>query len=224
MADLIRASSKGSHLPTPDGIGKVEAPSGRDFGSARAGLAMPRGAGLMAPAPGVQASLDMGHRAFTDSRRVRWEVWDVYPTHAERRAARGDRRRFDRREADRRRTVDPTRIRVSAAYARGWLTFESKHDRRRVAPVPDDWERLSEAELEQLCLRAVSVWPAPAPHRVRRLLRSLFALWRVGSAVGKLGAWNAGRGRSGTWFGSPITSVNRRTSIGTAATTPFGGT
>lgn len=49
------------------------------------------------------------------------------------------------------------RVRINAAYEHGWLTFESRHDKWRLAPVPDHWKELSEAELEQLCERAISV-------------------------------------------------------------------
>jgi hypothetical protein len=37
----------------------------------------------------------------------------------------------------------------------GWLSFESEHGKRRFAPIPPDWEFLSEAALCRLLLSAV---------------------------------------------------------------------
>lgn len=39
----------------------------------------------------------------------------------------------------------------------GWLTFESKSERRRLAPTPDAWDHLPEAALVSLLADAVSV-------------------------------------------------------------------
>jgi hypothetical protein len=33
----------------------------------------------------------------------------------------------------------------------GWLTFESGDEKRRLAPVPEGWERLRPQRLELLC-------------------------------------------------------------------------
>jgi hypothetical protein len=47
------------------------------------------------------------------------------------------------------------------------LAFESAKEKRRLAPIPDDWKALSDGELAQLCARATfvrerggtGVWP-----------------------------------------------------------------
>jgi hypothetical protein len=45
----------------------------------------------------------------------------------------------------------------------GWLLFISESDeKRRLAPVPQDWASLLDADLEALCMRARHVPPAPA--------------------------------------------------------------
>jgi hypothetical protein len=37
-------------------------------------------------------------------------------------------------------------------YREGWLAFESAHgEKRRLAPIPEDWESLSDKELAALC-------------------------------------------------------------------------
>ena len=99
----------------------------------------------------------MAHRRFTDSRLIVWEVWDVYPTNVERRSG-VDRRRAPRRDPDRRQwaSLEP-RLRVRPPYEQGWLAFEARHERRRLAPIPDGWDSLDEAGLDRLCAQARSV-------------------------------------------------------------------
>jgi hypothetical protein len=47
-------------------------------------------------------------------------------------------------------------------YREGWLAFESSGgEKRRLAPVPRDWESLSDAELSRLCATA----PLQAPRK-----------------------------------------------------------
>jgi hypothetical protein len=48
-------------------------------------------------------------------------------------------------------------------FRSGWLVFECEEERRRLAPIPEDWEELTEAELAQLCMQAAVV-----PVRSRR--------------------------------------------------------
>jgi hypothetical protein len=106
----------------------------------------------------------MPHRQFTDSKQTKWEVWDVEPSDAERRTNQRDRRRARRTSGERRKVEDRSRVRVKSSLAHGWLAFESKHDRRRLAPIPTGWESLDEASLERLCEQARSIG------RPRRLL------------------------------------------------------
>jgi len=99
----------------------------------------------------------MPHRQFVDSKQTSWEVWDVEPGHAERRKAAADRRRSARDSEERRRVEDRSRVRIKSDLAHGWLAFQCKHDRRRLAPIPSGWETMDAAALEQLCDRAASV-------------------------------------------------------------------
>ena len=99
----------------------------------------------------------MAHRTFTDSKRVTCDVWEVNPTSHERRSGVADRRRQSRGTPDRRRTVDTSRVRVRGAYANGWLAFESRHDKRRLAPVPEGWEDLDDIDLGRLVEHATPV-------------------------------------------------------------------
>ncbi|HKN65927.1 MAG TPA: hypothetical protein VJW73_06600 [Gemmatimonadaceae bacterium] len=67
----------------------------------------------------------MAQREFTDSKGIRWLVWSTTPTQG---AVLGD-------------------------MQKGWLTFESDMERRRLVPVPRDWERAADDRME-LYLRA----------------------------------------------------------------------
>jgi hypothetical protein len=79
----------------------------------------------------AEASADATHRIFRDVRGVRWDVFAVYPE-----------------------TRLAARWQLKAAYARGWLCFDSAGQKRRLGPVPADWSQLSNAQLEQLGDRA----------------------------------------------------------------------
>ncbi|HEU5174223.1 MAG TPA: hypothetical protein VFT96_05665 [Gemmatimonadaceae bacterium] len=41
----------------------------------------------------------------------------------------------------------------------GWLVFETAGQRRRLVPIPENWEVVDEQTLEQLCARAEQVPP-----------------------------------------------------------------
>jgi hypothetical protein len=96
----------------------------------------------------------MAHRQFTDARHLKWDVWEVEPSHAERRLAERDRRQTPRATPDRRQVTDAMRVRISTRLTDGWLAFQAKHEKRRLSPVPDGWEQLDDAGLERLLAMA----------------------------------------------------------------------
>ena len=115
----------------------------------------------------------MAYRFFVDEQGTRWEVWDIQPQMVERRSGVERRVRnaasddwgddppvMDRRRIRDRRTLGRTRpaprVAVGSEMARGWLAFESSTERRRLCPIPEQWEQASPAELEAYCRRAVS--------------------------------------------------------------------
>lgn len=77
----------------------------------------------------------MAIREFIDSRNVRWNVW---------------------------RTVPQAGGVLDLELRTGWLTFESKHERRRLAPIPAGWENASASRLELWCRNAIEVRLPPA--------------------------------------------------------------
>lgn len=93
----------------------------------------------------------MAYREFTDADGVRWEAWDVHPTHVERRLAEAAEGAPDR---ERRVADQGARMQVRPEFAHGWLAFQSRHERRRLAPAPVGWEELDDDALGRLCAQA----------------------------------------------------------------------
>lgn len=94
----------------------------------------------------------MGYRSFTDSTGAVWDAWDVVPQLGERRVE--DRRRArepiafrDRRRGERR-IVMSRRAVMASGLSSGWLCFEGATEKRRLSPIPDDWARCPDAQLE----------------------------------------------------------------------------
>lgn len=104
----------------------------------------------------------MALRIFTDSNGVEWQAFDVVPRADERR--RYDRRspaeqralEEERRDADRRLTIGGRSPLVNSVTD-GWLCFERGVDRRRLSPIPDDWRKCSDRQLETYCHSATPV-------------------------------------------------------------------
>jgi hypothetical protein len=106
-------------------------------------------------------------RVFRDDSGTEWTAWEVRPgqvvvgageqrTGRDRRVAPAPDPVIERRRQEERRV----RARPSVAYfghelADGWLTFQAQGTRRRLAPVPDGWDELADADLAALCGRAV---------------------------------------------------------------------
>jgi hypothetical protein len=98
------------------------------------------------------------HRTFKDQQGRVWDVWQVHPSAAERRFTQRriiDNDRTDsteRRSGEERRIGErDTRASVAAEFAGGWLCFETEGEKRRLAPVPDAWDRADDETIEQWC-------------------------------------------------------------------------
>jgi hypothetical protein len=68
-------------------------------------------------------------REFDDADGVEWRVWATTPTQGN----------------------------VRPQFAGGWLAFESRDERRRLAPVPDEWAEADDAALRELLAKAAVV-------------------------------------------------------------------
>lgn len=89
-------------------------------------------------------------REFTDRTGTKWRVFDVNPTLVSGELA-----------------TDAERERVHAfpskAHADGWLCFESPNEKRRLAPIPPEWEICDPSRLEEFCGCAGYVSRVTAP-------------------------------------------------------------
>ena len=92
---------------------------------ARAGASKQRDA---SPAPDAPVHTQ---RVFDDVRGKRWRVFAVHPSAA---------------------TVE--RAALPEPFLKGWLSFDSADEVRRVAPIPEQWQELSIDELRLLCKSA----------------------------------------------------------------------
>ncbi len=70
----------------------------------------------------------MALRVFKDAAGVVWRVWSTVPVMT---------------------------TGVADAYRVGWLTFESDATRRRLSPIPADWETAKESQLRAYCAQAI---------------------------------------------------------------------
>ena len=98
----------------------------------------------------------MPYRDYRDDEGRRWEVWAVPASLAERRAAERRRRvsarpvSLERRRGGDRRVLRQSRVKLSSDYRSGWLVFESPPQKRRLTPIPADWERFDDRALDEL--------------------------------------------------------------------------
>jgi hypothetical protein len=94
-------------------------------------------------------------RSFIDQDGVQWQVWETLPQSgfsmerrlSDRTANAGEVTRECPPEADRRR----------GNIRKGWLCFESSHERRRLFPLPSGWRTIDVPALEALCRSAIPV-------------------------------------------------------------------
>ena len=104
---------------------------------------------------------EMGYRTFFDSEGVEWQAWDVLPKAVERRM--GDRRvhrellSFNERRTAERRQVHGRWTPLTSGLRDGWLCFDASGDRRRLTPIPTDWEECPPTALEGYCRSAMPV-------------------------------------------------------------------
>ena len=94
----------------------------------------------------------MALRTFTDVDGCVWDVWEVHASVNDRRKL-ADRRAVPRGTVERR-VTDFVSWLVALRKGRSWLVFRSVQGRWRLAPVPYDWERMSDANLHQLIAQA----------------------------------------------------------------------
>ena len=79
----------------------------------------------------------MGYAEFTDRDGKSWRVWHTLPRSA------------------------PVLTSLPQEWKEGWLTFECDGEKRRLAPIPLEWETFPASRLEVMCRMAKPVTRTP---------------------------------------------------------------
>ena len=118
----------------------------------------------------------MSYRTFMDSRGTEWQAWDVVPRLEERRIS--PRRSAvthlagtDRRMRTERRLIHSQRSVLTPSLIGGWLCFEAAVEKRRLSPIPSDWQDCPLDRLGGYCESAI-----PARRMTRELRVSYMAV------------------------------------------------
>ena len=101
----------------------------------------------------------MAYREFTDQWGNEWRAWDVRPQKVERRRPRSPSGEVPVVKEERRRKKEDSgelRLRMRPGWEDGWLSFESATEKRRLVPLPNDWESASDDQLRQWLAEAAS--------------------------------------------------------------------
>jgi len=94
----------------------------------------------------------MSYRRFSDMNGGSWEAWEVHPTAVERRVN-AERRAHRRNDPDRRKSRE-FRLVIPRELSGGWLAVQGTTTKVRLAPIPDNWMRLTDRELVELVARS----------------------------------------------------------------------
>jgi hypothetical protein len=98
----------------------------------------------------------MPMRQFADNDGRVWEVWETRPAKRELRGTYRERLKSLHNA--------PTVTSMMQGLEHGWLTFRSGVEKRRFAPIPENWVAASEDQLGRWCKRARPV-PVTAGNR-----------------------------------------------------------
>jgi len=100
----------------------------------------------------------MALRTYTDPNGREWKVWEVPPRFIPERSPQ-DRRQVvpDCIALERRRPQDRRRTHPPREWVYGWICFETNGEKRRLCPLPSDWQDVSVERLEEYRRQATSV-------------------------------------------------------------------
>jgi len=101
----------------------------------------------------------MSLREFVAQDGRSWQVWDTHPAGTSKETSASALSRY-LSAIDPSGSVQPALVRER--FQSGWLTFTSGAERRRLAPIPSDWQNLDDTVLMRLLTESVE---APLPHR-----------------------------------------------------------
>ena len=110
----------------------------RSSGSGRARASKPRAPEARATEVASTLAPPDTHRVFEDAHGVRWDACAIHPT------------------------APVGRVQLPEPYRSGRLYFDSAIQKRRLSPIPEDWQSASDDELRALCEQADVVPDRPS--------------------------------------------------------------
>jgi hypothetical protein len=102
----------------------------RGSGSGRARASKPGAHEVDAPEAVPAFAPPDTHRIFEDAHGVRWDACAIHPT------------------------APVGRVQLPEPYRSGWLYFDSAIQKRRLSPIPEDWQSASDDMLRAMCEQA----------------------------------------------------------------------
>ncbi len=91
----------------------------------------------------------MAYREFKDQWGTEWKAWETVPTGVERRGTTtppSDTPKFDAGRRKRENSAE-VRLKMRPGWEGGWLSFESAKEKRRLVPLPADWDKATDEQL-----------------------------------------------------------------------------
>ena len=101
----------------------------------------------------------MSLREFVAQDGRSWQVWETHPAATSKEASATALSRY-LSAIDPSGSVQPALVRER--FQSGWLTFTSGAERRRLAPIPSDWQNVDDMVLMRLLTESIE---APSPKR-----------------------------------------------------------
>ena len=99
----------------------------------------------------------MALRQYTDRNGTTWNVWNIPSQFTPGRSGQDRRQNRAAGHTPERRTRHDRRVRPATGLEGGWVCFQAGEEKRRLVPVPRDWDRCAEEEMERYLSRAVPV-------------------------------------------------------------------
>jgi hypothetical protein len=101
----------------------------------------------------------VGLRRHIDASGKSWNVWDVPPRFSNKRSNEERRNTPGHHEPERRHLGERRVTTAPPEWVHGWICFEDADEKRRLCPMPEEWETASDQQLEQYLREAVQVLP-----------------------------------------------------------------
>jgi hypothetical protein len=101
----------------------------------------------------------MGLRILIDAKGKSWNVWEVPPRFSQQRSDVARREANRGHEPERRHLPERRVTKAPPEWIHGWICFAGGEEKRRLCPMPKEWESATDVELEHYLHEAAPVVP-----------------------------------------------------------------